>query len=120
MRGSVERSPLRKSWSPTRDFTQSISPSYYSGAPLNMTRYSPWITAPMPYGEEKELVHVLKDLMNIETDLENAKCDLAVKSDFNLVDCFRIFDPTGRGWCSFEDFRDGLYRLGIAPPITDL
>ena len=46
----------------------------------------------MTYGEEKDLVFVLKDLMNLETDLENAKCDLSLKPDFNLVDCFRIFD----------------------------
>jgi hypothetical protein len=50
------------------------------------------MASPMTYGEEKDLVFVLKDLMNLETDLENAKCDLSLKPDFNLVDCFRIFD----------------------------
>ena len=77
------------------------------------------MSAPMPYGEEWELVHVLKDLMNLETDLENAKCDLSLKPDFNLVDCFWIFDSTGRGYMSLDDFRDGLYRLGIAPAMSD-
>lgn len=74
----------------------------------------------LTYGEEKDLVYILKDLMNLETDLENAKADLCIKSDFNLVDCFRIFDYSGRGWCSFEEFREGLSTLGIYPHLPDL
>jgi hypothetical protein len=58
--------------------------------------------------------------MSFETDLENSKCDLAMKPDFNLVDCFRIFDYSGRGWCSFEEFREGLSTLGIYPSLADL
>ena len=85
-----------------------------------MTHYEPRFEAPMTYGDEKDLVQVLKDLMNLETDLENAKSDLAMKPDFNLVDCFRIFDYTGRGWCSFDEFRDGLGSMGLHPPLIDL
>lgn len=59
--------------------------------------------------------------MNLETDLENAKCDLTMKPDFNLVDCFRIFDFfEQKGWCSFEEFRDGLATLQIFPAALDL
>lgn len=88
----LRSSPLRKSRSPSRDFTSTISPVYHTGATLHMAKYSPRMASPMTYGEEKDLVFVLKDLMNLETDLENAKCDLSLKPDFNLVDCFRIFD----------------------------
>jgi len=44
---------------------------------------------------------MLQDLMKMETDLEGIKTQLALKPDFNLVDCFRMFDFGGRGWCSF-------------------
>jgi len=39
--------------------------------------------------------------MRLETDLENIKTDLVMKPDFNIVDCFWIFDFSGKGWCSF-------------------
>ena len=35
------------------------------------------MASPMTYGEEKDLVFVLKDLMNLETDLENARTAVA-------------------------------------------
>lgn len=58
----------------------------------------------MSYGEERELVTYFKDLMNLENNLENAKIELILKPDFNLVDCFRIFDYSGRGWSTFAEF----------------
>lgn len=79
-----------------------------------MSRYSPRMAAPMTYGQEKDLVFILRDLMSLETDLEQARCDLSMKPDFNLVDCFRIFDFQ-KGFVSFEEFRDGLASLGIFP-----
>jgi len=93
---------------------------YHSGAELAMSQYNPWFISPMTYGEEKDLVYVLKDIMNLETDLENSKSELTLKPDFNLVDCFRIFDYSGRGWCSFEEFWDGLATMGLHPPIGDI
>jgi hypothetical protein len=83
-----------------------------------MERYSP-VRSPLWYGDEKSLVIILNDLMRLETDLENIKTDLSTKPDFNLVDCFRIFDFTGKGWCSFQEFRDGLSTLGLYPQIQD-
>jgi len=52
-----------------------------------MERYSP-VRSPLRYGEEKTLVHVLNDLMRLETDLEQIKIELSAKPDFNIVDCF--------------------------------
>lgn len=34
----------------------------------------------------------LKAIMFVERDIEAAKIDLALKSDFNLVDAFKLFD----------------------------
>lgn len=44
----------------------------------------------------------------IERDIESAKIDLALKSDFNLVDGFRVFDTRGLGFISSQDLVDGL------------
>ena len=94
-RTHVESSPLRKS-SPRREYVE-ISPVIWD---LHMSWYSP-VKSPLRYGEEKEVVHVLNDLMRMETDLELIKTQLAIKPDFNLVDCFWMFDFGGRGWCTF-------------------
>ena len=45
-----------------------------------------------PYGED-ELFRVLKEMISLEDDLETLKHSLALKSDFNLDDCFKLFDP---------------------------
>lgn len=120
------RSPLRKTRSPDRaSMTRTLSPSRpmtatIPGQSLMMERYSPRMTKPMHYGEERELVSYLRDLMRLESDLEQAKCDLAAKPDFNLVDCFKLFDESERGWSTFEGFREGLSGLGIFPAMSDL
>jgi len=35
---------------------------------------------------------VIKEIVFIEREVESAKIDLALKTDFNLVDAFRLFD----------------------------
>lgn len=44
-----------------------------------------------PYDED-QLVHGLKDLCNLEQEMESAKIALAQKHDFNIRDAFDIFD----------------------------
>ena len=85
-----------------------------------MERYEPRLTSPMRYGEEKELVFYLNDLMQLENTLELAKSDLVMKPDFNLVDCFRMFDFSGRGWATYDEFREGLAALNLFPQLSDL
>ena len=46
--------------------------------------------------------------MFIERDTEAAKIDLALKSDFNLVDAFKLFDIKSLGGISKQDVMDGL------------
>jgi Ca2+-binding EF-hand superfamily protein len=54
----------------------------------------------------------LKEIIFIERDIESAKIDLALKSDFNLVDAFRLFDMRGFGAITSQDLVDGL-RLNL-------
>lgn len=42
--------------------------------------------------EQVEFCEALKEIIFLERDLEAAKIDLALKSDFNLMDAFRLFD----------------------------
>jgi len=46
--------------------------------------------------------------------LENAKIDLALRSDFNLDDAFKVFDVAGRGFVTVFEIEDGLRALGVA------
>jgi hypothetical protein len=47
--------------------------------------------------EEDQLVNSLRDIIVLERELESNKVSLALKSDFNLVDAFKIFDRDSRG-----------------------
>lgn len=38
------------------------------------------------------MILTLKEQINIDRNLEDLKNQLAYRSDFNLLDCFRIFD----------------------------
>ena len=49
----------------------------------------------------------------IEREVESAKIELALKSDFNLLDAFNVFDAKKVGGCSLNDFCHGL-SLGLA------
>lgn len=55
----------------------------------------------------------------MEVDLENLKIDLSLKPDFNLIDLFRIFDITGKGFVTFEEFKLGLSVFHLFPTTDD-
>lgn len=40
---------------------------------------------------------MLKEMVFLEREVESAKIELALKSDFNLMDAFRMFDVKGLG-----------------------
>ena len=51
---------------------------------------------------------MFKDLVFLEREIESAKIEVALKSDFNLMDAFRLFDQAGRGFITQHDFTEGL------------
>ena len=53
---------------------------------------------------------MLKEIVFSEREVESAKIELALKSDFNLVDAFRMFDLKGVGCFTAQDLSDGLVR----------
>lgn len=58
--------------------------------------------------EQNEFATVLKEIVFLERDVESAKIDLALKSDFNLLDAFRMFDMKAFSYVSSDDIMYGL------------
>lgn len=92
---SPRRSPVRVSYSPSRK-------------PL------------LHLQDEDQLISGLKEVVNVERELETAKTTLAMKSDFNMYDTFRIFDQNNNGWISAFELRDGFNAMGVYPTHDEL
>jgi len=52
--------------------------------------------------------------------MESLKNDLSLKSDFNLVNAFKIFDIRGKGYVSKYELEDGLKEFGVYPTSAEL
>ena len=64
--------------------------------------------------ELDEFIRALKEIIFAEREVESAKIELALKSDFNIVDCFKMMDGRGSGYISQSDLEDGLrHSLGF-------
>lgn len=60
--------------------------------------------------ELEEFVRALKDIVFAEREVESAKIELALKSDFNIVDAFKQLDQRGIGAISQLDLKEGLMQ----------
>ena len=75
--------------------------------------------------EQAQVAQLIKQIVFIERDCESQKIDLALKSDFNLIDCFRAFDIHAKGNLTHQTFVDGLqlilgYRGSLTPQDVQL
>ncbi|CDW75672.1 ef hand family protein [Stylonychia lemnae] len=59
------------------------------------------------------VVNLIEDVLRLEKQLENSKQILALKSDFNLFDGFKVFDNLGLGYINELDFKKALSEIGI-------
>jgi len=66
-------------------------------------------------GDEDQLVNGLRDLIRNENDIEAQKTQLAMKSDFNLGDAFKMFDTNHNGAITVHELRSGLNSVGLFP-----
>lgn len=103
-------SPLRRTESPTRSYLQAESSMRSS-----FTRASP-----LTISEESELVNIFFQQINLERDLNTSKKDVALCSDFNLLDAFQMFDINDIGYVGEFDLEDTLIELGIRPSREEL
>jgi hypothetical protein len=56
----------------------------------------------------------------LERILEKAKIDLTLRTDFNLIDAFRIFDPEGKGWINPHELKQALTLFHIYANLDEL
>jgi hypothetical protein len=70
--------------------------------------------------EEENFLNFLKDLLSVEAEYERSKCDLVLRSDFNVEDVFRIFELDGRGYLTDLDLKFGLNSLDIFPTSEEI
>ena len=42
----------------------------------------------------------MQKLLELERETERVKVQLSLKPDFNLIDAFRVLNPTGQGYIS--------------------
>ncbi len=63
--------------------------------------------------EEENFITFLRDLLEIENQIEKAKIDLTYKTDFNVEDAFRNFELDGRGYITDVDIKYGLNALDV-------
>jgi len=94
-----QKSPARatktKRSSPIRTAPRTAS-SPVRHSKLEEEKQSPFRNTLRPY-EEEEFVEAMKELISLEHELEISKQNLALRTDFNLYDAFKIFDPTNYG-----------------------
>ncbi|CAI2362581.1 unnamed protein product [Moneuplotes crassus] len=88
-------------------------PIMYS--PRNPPDSMPEFESTLTRADERELVSALKDLLEMEEDLEKYKIDLSLMPDFNLIDLFRTFDTTDKGYITFDEFRSGMHLFSVHP-----
>ena len=69
---------------------------------------------------EKKLAHILKNQIEKDRELEELKKELALRSDFNLLDSFRILDKKGRGYITKVELKETLNEMGLAITIEAL
>ena len=98
--GRNSQSPLR-SKSPRRDSSSPVRGGTTAARVLNNIEPPP-NTQGMNYGtydriEQAEFAKVIKDNIFLERELEGCKIEAALKSDFNLLDAFKVFDTRGSG-----------------------
>lgn len=70
--------------------------------------------------EEENFISFLRDILDIENELEKAKIDLTYKSDFNVEDAFRNFEIDGRGFINELDIKYGLNPMDIFPTREEI
>jgi len=91
------------------------SPTRYS-SPLRNTRDSYSFTTL----EEESFQAFLKEIILLENEIERVKCDLALRSDFNLPDAFRVFEVEKRGYVDDFDLKHGMNFLDVFPISEDI
>ena len=74
----------------------------------------------MQWFEEDELAKAIYEIMMTETDLELMKRQLALESDFNVEDCWRMFDLNNSGWVTRRQFEEVFNLMQLYPTALEI
>ena len=69
---------------------------------------------------ELHIVNLFRDQLNLERQLERVKIDLSLRTDFNLIDAFRVFDVDGKGWITAGEIKEGLVLFEVFAQPDDI
>lgn len=59
------------------------------------------------------MVNLFRDQLELERRLERIKIDLSLRTDYNLIDAFRLFDNEGKGWINPQEVKEGLKIFNV-------
>ena len=74
----------------------------------------------MEYYEEDALAEILKEMIEIDKDVELRKNALALMCDFSMHDLFAVFDNDSQGFFDFREFQEVFDLYKIYPSIDYL
>ena len=74
----------------------------------------------MEWYEEDALARGLYEMMMAETDLEIMKRQLGMESDFNVSDCFKMFDLQMTGEITRRQFEEVFNLLKLYPTSLEI
>ena len=76
--------------------------------------------SPLKNSEEEYLATVMKNQLDLDKELEEIREDLAIKTDFNLMDAFRFFDSNGKGFITSSELDQTLQSLDVFANSTEI
>jgi Ca2+-binding EF-hand superfamily protein len=104
----------------TKSMYQTPTKTRLSVSPSRLSSSKKVLSSPMKGNEEEHLAIALKENINNDRDLESLKNEISLKVDFNLLDAFRFFDISGKGYITRGELEDGLKEFGVFPTSTEL
>ena len=106
----LSQSPEKKTRSPEK---KAQSPTKLNASPSRLKRFD-------ENPENYALILAFKQFLILDRDLELGKQDLSLRTDFNLIDFFRVFDIDGKGALTTSEFDYGMRIFGYYPNKEDL
>lgn len=73
-----------------------------------------------PSKEEIQFFDFLRNLIEIENGIEQLKCNLSLKDDFNLERIFYTFETEGKQYVTLSEFKEGLNKLDLFPTTEEI
>jgi Ca2+-binding EF-hand superfamily protein len=108
---SLRESAILKT--PTR--TRNVASPLRSRSPGRAEKLSP-----LKEFEEEQLAKALRENIELDKELEQAKNKLALQEDFNLFDAFRFFDLTEKGFITRLELRESINDFEVFPSTNEL